>query len=160
MANLSANDLLQSITWTLYVVIFVITGFKALSRRRRVDVDITLLFGATTVIILLSLLTNALPVGTRPFAGLVAAGLVLSLPYLLVRLVDDFAGVPALFLRIAEAGLALSIVGFFALPQPFPTWFVSLAILYFVALEIFGAIAFIRAAGRSRGVTRRRMQAV
>jgi signal transduction histidine kinase len=160
MSNVSALDLLQSITWTIYIVIFLATVRRAIQTRRRVKVDVCLLFAATTLIIILSVEASILPANLRAINTLISAGLLMSIPFFLMRLVDDFTTVPPLIMRLVEAGFALSVLAIFVVPQPYPFWVVGPLIAYFVILEGYGAFAFMRAAGRSRGVTRRRMQAV
>ena len=92
-------------------------------------------------------------------AALIGA-LAMALPYLLLRLVDDFAGVSGIVLRISELGLILAVVGLAAylpaIPQPV---FVAM-VVYFAGLTTYSSVRFIRQAARSRGVTRRRMQSV
>ncbi len=160
MANLSAVTLLQYLTDGLYIVIFLVVAAHFIRRHRRADLDVTLLFGASALLIAVSLVTPAFPDTVRPIVGVASSILLMALPYLLLRLVDDFAGVPTTVMRLAEIGLAISIVGLVVISMPYPLSLVGPLVIYFVALEIYGSSAFVVAAGRSRGVTRRRMQAV
>ena len=86
--------------------------------------------------------------------------LLMALPYLLLRLVDDFAEAPSALMGGALVGLLLAVVTLFALPAAArPLWLNLLFVAYFVGLEVYAAVKFVGAARRARGVTRRRMQA-
>jgi signal transduction histidine kinase len=155
-----ADHFLQFLTQALYVAIFVVVAVQAARRPRRVHVDIALLFGAIVLIIAVEWGRVASGAPTPvPIATLVAV-LLMALPYLLLRLVDDFARVPTWLLRAAEAGLLASAVILAAVPAPLPAGLVILLVGYFVALVAYAALAFRREARRGRGVTRRRLQAV
>src|SRR2546429_9454566 len=82
------------------------------------------------------------------------------MPYLLLRLVDDFSTVPFVANRLAEAGLLFSAIAFLATVGQPPTSIVLVIVVYFAALATYCAVKFIRAARRSSGVTRRRLEAV
>lgn len=160
MVQLNLTDLLQYGTDALYLVVFVVSSISAVRRRLRADIDVALLFGAVALIVTITLVPAAVGAKTGPILAALTASLAMVLPYLMLRLVDDFAGVPRNLARAAEAGLILLVVGFFGVPQPYPLWLTVLLVAYFVILEVYAALAFMRAGRRSRGVTRRRMQAV
>ena len=163
---MSAITLLQVLTQALYVIVFVVAMINAVRHRRRATFDMALLFGAIAIIIVeaplaaaLHLAPNTLP---RHFADAFTGSLLMALPYLLLRLVDDFATVPRALLRLGAVGLAAAVAGLFVLP----TRVIALApitllyVLYFVGFSGYVGVAFFRTARRSGGVTRRRMQAV
>ena len=159
---MSADDLLQIITQVLYVVIFVVVGLQALRRPLRANIDIALFFGVTALIIAIGWVSRALNVESEQQPRLlmvVTSSMLMALPYLLLRLVDDFADVPRWLLHAAEAGLALAVVGL-ALISPLPAGLALLYVLYFVALQVYAVAAIVREARRSNGLTRRRLQAV
>jgi signal transduction histidine kinase len=157
---MTADQLFQYLSWAFYILIFAVALVRAIRQPRRVNVDIALFFGAAALII---------AIGTAGMLGFVQAGpipnaingtLLLSMGYLLARLVDDFAIVPAWLTRGAAALLILFAVLLFALPPPRPSGLDLLMVVYLVALLAYAAAAFIRASRRSRGVTHRRMRAV
>src|SRR5207247_8639224 len=82
------------------------------------------------------------------------------MPYLLLRLVDDFSDVPAVVTRLAEGGLVLSAIAFVVTEGTVLPPFLIAVVLYFAALSTYCAVAFVRAGRHSAGVTRRRLQAV
>jgi signal transduction histidine kinase len=157
---LSADDLVQFLTQVLYVAIFVLVAFQAARRPFRTNVDIALLFGAISLVISIQWYGAALRGEVPPVVGAIAGSLLMALPYLLLRLLDDFAGVPPLLVRGSEIGLILSVVVLLLIPPPLPVPLTLALVAYFVGLIAYVALAFIRQAGSSSGVTRSRMQAV
>jgi signal transduction histidine kinase len=161
--EISALRLLQFLSQVVYLLIFIRVGAEAVRRPRRANVDITLYFGAFALAIASQWATAGL--GPSPVSGVITGSLLMALPYLLLRLVDDFSHVPTWTLRIAEAGLALTVAGLVTtvmLPAADPRrlWLVAALIAYFVIFEVYGAVQFVREARASHGVTQRRMQAI
>ncbi|HEX5504210.1 MAG TPA: ATP-binding protein [Thermomicrobiales bacterium] len=154
-----ADDLIQYLTQVLFVVIFLVVLVQAIRRPVPVTIDVALFFGALAAVVVEEWVVAALGLTTGHLVGAVTGALVMALPYLLLRLVADFAGAPRWLLRAAEVGLALAVAGLFAY-RTSPTWFTLLLVLYFVGLALYAAAAVIREARRARGVTRRRMQAI
>ena len=155
-----ADDFLQFLSQALYVLIFMVVGTKALRRPSRTNVDISLLFGAAAGLTAIEWVTNAAAVKPGHMLAAITASLAMALPYLLLRLVDDFAEVRLGIVRAAEAGLVLAVVSVFIAPNPLPEWLTLLLVLYFAVLAIYCSVQFVRQARQSIGVTRRRMQAV
>jgi signal transduction histidine kinase/ActR/RegA family two-component response regulator len=156
---MSAEELLRLLTSVLFAGLFAAVAGTAARTRRRADLDAALLFGAFAVVFMQTHVTAALGIRLAPPFSTVLTVAVLALPYLLLRLVDDFAGVPRRIMRGALGGLALMVVVITALPAPLPSWFTLPLIAYFVVLEIYAAVRFVQESRRSTGVTRRRMQA-
>jgi hypothetical protein len=63
-------------------------------------------------------------------------------------------------LRWAEVGLALAVAAVLLLPPKLPGPITVALIVYFFGLLSFATLSFFRAAGRARGVTRRRLLAI
>ncbi len=164
---MSADSLLQVLTQAIFVAVFVAVCARAARHPARANVDTALLFLAFTLIIALQWITGALHVTPASITGATTGALLMALPYLLLRLVDDFAHVPRALMWLAAVGLALAVavlvVYELALqppgaPLPLP---VTLALVaYFVTLMVYAAARFITEARRASGVTRRRLQAV
>src|SRR5579885_2911833 len=157
---MSAIELIQYVSEALYVWIFVLTAWRAIERPRLASIEIALLFGAATVVVAESLVFVVLGVPPPQVVSDLAGALLLLLPYILLRLVDEFAGVPPVVLHLAELALAASIIALFAGGQPAPLWVVLLAVAYFVLTTLYFTVAFVLAARESRGSTARRMTAV
>ena len=157
---MSADQLLQLISDVLFVLIFFTVLVQALRRPRRATIDTALLFGATALIVALSALDSALQITPHGVYGTALTSLLMALPYLLIRLVDDFTDL-ARWLRLGAAwGLALIVVSFILIAPPYAGILILLYIGYFVGLTVYASVAFVRAARRSTGVTARRLQAV
>ncbi|HVG00614.1 MAG TPA: ATP-binding protein [Chloroflexia bacterium] len=154
----------QYVSWLTYLLIFARTVVQAVRRPRRANIDIALLFSATTIIIALSVASRLRLLADPPFLTTVSTAvtilLLLALPYLLLRLVDDFSNVPAWLMRASEVALALMVVTVVVLEAKLPLWLLSAMLLYMVGFLVYSTVAFWRESRRSTGVTRRRLAAV
>lgn len=157
---MSASQFLQDLTQVLFVLISLVATRAAVRHPTPTRIDIAAFFGVTTFIIIEQWLLAAL--GFIPMAWLTAlnSALFLALPYLLIRLLNDFTTVPTPIVRGAELGLLIAIISIIIVPSPLPDAHVLLLVLYFCAYMLYVAVAFIRAGRLAHGVTRRRMQAV
>src|SRR5438093_869886 len=162
---MNGAELVRLITNVLFLVVFVGALRTALRERTRTSVDATILFGALAVVIAQSQIAALLGTQLPTAFGLVSAILLLALPYLQLRLVDDFAGVRPLVLRAClggfVAGIAALVVGLLklvVLPAAVPV-IVALALLYFVGFCAYGGFVLIREAREAKGVARNRMVA-
>jgi signal transduction histidine kinase len=148
------------------VLIFISVALRAITHPTRAHIDMTLFFGALAFVILASRIAALTGTTATPWLIFLEIAVLLAMPYVLLRLVDDFTQVHALAMRAAELGLAGGIVATYAtvatqttgasLPTPVTLYIV----LYFFVVSVYCAIAFIRASHRSKGVTRRRMEAI
>src|SRR5882762_824400 len=159
---MSAAELVRLVTNALFVLVFIGVARTAIRQRTRVSLDTSLLFGAIAAVVAQSQLSSA--VGLRsPILSAISLLLLLALPYLQLRLVDDFAGVPPLVMRICIGAPVLVgvAVGLAALASVDLTAAVvplfGVAILYFFGFGAYAAICFIREARLSAGIARRRM---
>ena len=156
---MTADQLIQYLSWTVYVLIFLVAAINAVRRPRRASVDIALFFSAPLFIIGLSAASALGLVRAGTILTAILTTLLLSLGYLLLRLVDDFTIVPAWLVRGAASGLGLLAACAF-LFDPRPAALNLLMAAYLIGLLAYSAAAFIRASRRTSGVTRRRMRAV
>ena len=99
---MNGAELVRLVTNALFLVVFVGALRTALRERSRTSVDATILFGALAFVIAQSQIAALLGTQVPPALGLVSAVLLLALPYLQLRLVDDFAGVRPLLLHTGE----------------------------------------------------------
>lgn len=138
-----------------FVVTFVAVWARAMRERRRSDLDTALLFGVMALVLVLSSVVEALDIPDAQQTAMFTP-LILAVPYLMLRLVADFAAVPWWALRLAElAFFGQLIFSFVAGTLPFA------AVSVYAAIPIaWSAIAFVREARRARGVTRRRYTAI
>src|SRR6266851_1395297 len=157
---MTADQLLQLLTQGLFVGVFLVAALRAVRRPLRPNVDTALLFGAAALSIALTWILQALGVAPNRIIGAAQGVLGMALPYLLLRLLDDFVGVPSVVLRLAGVGLAAIVVVLFAIEPPLPGWLTVLIVAYFFGFELYAAVRFLSSARHSSGVTRRRLQAV
>ena len=110
---MSANDLLSFLPQALFILVFVVVAAKAVPWPRRATIDTALLFGVASLVVAGEW---AVPLLDLRASALLTAGysaLAMALPYLLVRLVDDFARVPRPILYGALVGLGVTAASFF-----------------------------------------------
>jgi signal transduction histidine kinase/ActR/RegA family two-component response regulator len=162
---MNGAELVRLVTNGLFLVVFVGALRTALRERTRTSVDASILFGALAFVIAQSQIAAFLGTQLPAALGLVSAVLLLALPYLQLRLVDDFAGVRPLLLRIClgslVAGLAAIAIGLLKIveiPAAVPV-IVALALLYFVGFCAYAGFVLIREARLAKGVARNRMTA-
>src|SRR5216683_6961544 len=91
---MNADQLLQGLTQALFVGVFVVAAARAVRRRLRANVDTALLFGAAAVSISLTWVQQALGIASNQLLTATGSAVAMALPYLLLRLLDDFVGVP------------------------------------------------------------------
>ncbi len=157
---MNALDLISLVTQLIYVLIFVSVALRAVRQPTGAHSDMTLFFGAVAFIILASRVAALIGTAAPPWLTTVEIAVLMALPYLLLRLVDDFTNVRSAIKRAAELGLAAGIVATYATAPTPPTPVILYVVLYFFVVSLYCALAFIRSARRSRGVTRRRMEAI
>lgn len=156
---MNAIELIQAVAQIIWVVVGVLEVARAVRRPTRSNVDIALFFGVLAYVVLQGRVTTLFEV---PFEGVLRATnlyLLMSLPYLLLRVTRDFAGVPTPVVRAVEIGLVAAA----ALVTAFGTTVLLAAlylVVYFGAVMIYCAAHTVRSAATSHGVTRQRMQAV
>jgi len=156
----------QLLTDFAFLFLGVAAVRAALRVRKRVRVDVALLFGTLGLVVVLQELAllgcaAAIGCGGAPVATIVSAVLILVLPYALLRLLDDIADVPDWQLWLALVLLVAFSFAFVlaAMPQA-PSWLALLLLLYLVIGTAYPAWEFIRRARDATGITRRRMAAV
>lgn len=156
---MSADDFLWLVTQAVFLAVFLDVSVKAVRRRQLAQADIALFFGAILAIIVVSDVERLLEIPNHP--GLQSASYVAvsALPYLALRVVDDFAPQPGWLMRLTGVGLGLLVVGALFVPQPWPLWFQIVPVLWFVVIGGDASLEFRRHAGRTSGVTERRMVA-
>lgn len=156
---MTAIELISYFTQAVYVAVFVLVALRTWRQPTPAHVDMTVFFGDAALVILASDLTMLVG-GVPPLWESVATiALVMALPYLLLRLVDDFTAVRALTKRIAEAGLIAVVVATVVYSGQLPPLVTLAMVVYFFGIGAYCAVQFTRSARRSLGVTRRRLDA-
>ena len=156
---MSADDLIRILTDGLFGVVLVAAIARAALDRRRAALDAALMFGGLAFVILESEITKTLGLTLPPLVAQALVGVLLAVPYLFLRLVDDLAEVPPLALRAGLAAFLLSWAAAVVVPAPLPPAVTLPIVAYFGAAEIYGAVLLIRESRRTSGVPSRRAQA-
>jgi signal transduction histidine kinase len=156
---MSAEELLRYLSDAGYLLVFALTLIEALRRPSRTTLDACILFGVAAGVVVISLAREA--AGGEAPAAVVAfqAALIMAMPYMLLRLVADFPGMPRRLLRAAGAVLVLTVASLFAVSQEYPAAYLLVLVGIFVVEGTYASWQFIMHARRAAGVTRRRMQA-
>lgn len=157
---MSADLFVTYITWGFYLLVFAVTLARALRQPRRANVDIALFFSVTALIIFIAVLANLGVLRPSPLMNAINSSLLLSLSYLLIRLVEDFATPPRWLVPTAGVIWLLFSVGLFVYVPPRPGWLTAIQLLYFIGAQFYAAIIFVRQSRQTSGVTCRRMRAV
>ncbi|MDQ6857452.1 MAG: ATP-binding protein [Chloroflexota bacterium] len=156
---MTALQLIQGINNVLFVGIFVLVAVAAYRRRTRTAVDTALFFGALALAALEAPTLQVLGIATNAVTTAISTILVMSLPYLMLRLLADFAGVPML-VRAATLGGFITTVILVITSTPLDAAETLFLIVYFASGALYAAFGFIRLSRHSSGVTKRRTQAV
>ena len=158
---MTALELITLLSQAIYVVIFVAVAYRYLRARTPAHLDMTLFFGVLAFVVIESRLATYLGLVPPEWFSDTVVATVIALPYILLRLVDDFTTVRRGIKRGAEILLVAGIVAAYALPgATLPPAYVLLIVAYIAGLSFYCGFRFIRAAARTEGVTRRRMQAI
>jgi signal transduction histidine kinase len=155
----SAIELIQILAQLTWVAIGTIEVVRAIRRPSRSNIDIAFFFGVLALVTVEGRVVALLDVPYEDVVRTASIALVMALPYLMLRITRDFAGVRPAIRHAAEIGLAASAVIAVAgwvsvLPA---TMFL---VLYFAAVTIYCAARAVGLAASTYGVTRQRMRAV
>jgi signal transduction histidine kinase len=157
---MTALELITLLSQALYVIVFLLVALRWLRARTPAHLDMVLFFAILAFAVVEARIAALLGVVAPEWFTDVLIAAVVALPYLLLRLVDDFTYVSPPLKRAAAVGVvAIGIAGFL-LPATLPTWYVVVLIAYLAGLSFYGGFRFIRAARGARGVTKRRLQAI
>jgi signal transduction histidine kinase len=158
---MSALDLIRLLSQALYAAIFFLVAWRYLRAPTVAHLDMVLFFFILAFVVVESRLAALLGITPPPWFVDALVVVILALPYLLLRLLDDFTTVPRPVKRAAELALLAQAIALIILPPPpYPTEFTLVAVGYLAGLSLYCGGAFIRAARRSEGVTQRRLQAI
>lgn len=150
----------QFATDTLFILIFLVVMVDTLRRPGHVRIEATLFFGVAAFILIESLVLRELNTSASSYLSALNAFLLLSLSYLLLRLVDSMSEVPSVVLRLGEFTLALLALQSIAGLGDRRFTYVLPAVAYFVIFTTYATLMAVRASRRVEGVTKHRLRAV
>ncbi len=156
---MSAQDFLGYVSQAIYLALFVVATVRFARHPGWASFDTFLFFAVIAVLLLASDAARAFGFQGHPLLLILSWVGVSALPFLLLRLVDDFR--PQRMWVMATASAAFVIVAAVGVVAPQPWGAVALVVVvYAAALGLYASLGFLREARRSAGVTKRRMQAV
>ncbi|MBI4788448.1 MAG: GAF domain-containing protein [Chloroflexi bacterium] len=153
---MSAPNLLTAATQAIILLLAILTLVDFLRHRDQARLDVMLMLGDLATIVLIQLLTSAAGGAPREIM-LLGAILLIAHPYFLLRLVEHFRPVSRRLHAFAVVGLAVSSLLLLAVPAPLPAIITLPVIAYFVFVEGYATVAFVRGAWTTSGVTHWRM---
>src|ERR1041384_826288 len=153
---MSAKDFLLELTRLSFVLIAGLTLLDLVRHRDRRHVDIALMFASLAVAILSQEFNKFTGQQWRWLTLLGTLG-TLAQPYLLLRLVEHFRPVRPLVQWGAFLGMVVSGALAIVFPSPLPPAVSLPIVIYFVFVEAYATVAFIRGAFDAGGVTRWRL---
>ncbi|HXT36294.1 MAG TPA: ATP-binding protein [Chloroflexota bacterium] len=157
---MSAFQLLQLVSQLLFVLVAVAVTLQTIRRPLKASLDTALLFAVVALLVAVGWIHQLDGVKAGRWENAVTGSLLMAIPYMLVRLVDDFTTMRRAIPGAAAVGLAASIVSLFVFPPPYSGILALLLVFYFAGFTTYVAVAFVRASRGASGVTRRRMNAV
>src|SRR5215212_3396380 len=113
---MSADEFLNYLTQALFLLIAVSVVPRAIRRPLRANVDTALFFVLVAGAITEGWVVAAFHLTGTHLPDALGGILIMAMPYSLLRLLSDFSEVPFLYLRLSEAGLAVSVLGLALLP--------------------------------------------
>lgn len=156
---MSAQDFLSTVSQAIYLVLFVVTTMRFVRRPGWASFDTFLFFAIIAVLLLAGDAARLFGFEDHPALNVLNWVGISALPFVLLRLVDDFRPQRILVMALATtAFVGVALIGIVA-PQPWGALGLVVVVLV-VALGLYASIGFLREALTSTGVTRRRMQAV
>ena len=159
VTTLTADQFITYLSWAVFLGIFLLVAVQALRQPSRANRDIALVFGTTTLVILIAISNLAGLLTPNRIGDNLAGSAILALPYLLLRLVDDITLVPLRLRRAVEVFLIVAVLSLW-LPSKPPLWLTAVLLVYFVGVLAYVIGITLRATMRSSGVTRRRLTAM
>lgn len=160
LVSLTAADFLRYISWGVFFLIGVWGIVHAIRRPTPVNIDVALLFGGLALAIAVNVLVQAelLP-ESRIISSLIGT-VIVAMPFLLIRLMDDVIGVPKQIRRLALGAFAVYTAILWLVP---PNIIAILAIPLVLGLLValgYVVVTGVHAIRRTQGVTQRRLIAV
>ncbi len=153
------ESVLAQLTRGTFVFVALLSVFDYLRHRDENRLDIALMFLSLATTILIQEGSRLLGLQLRWLSTLGTVSVVAH-PFLLLRLVRHFQPVPRGVLAAAAAGMAASWVIVLLWQSPFPPVPTLIVVAYFVLIEGYAAVSFVRRARATGGVMRQRLRLV
>ena len=157
---MNTNDLLDLLTQLFFPLLGLVTTINYLRYKGEARRDIALMSGSLAIPFLIQIFANV--TGLEPeWLNIIGIVALLAQPYLLLRLAQYFYPIPPLIMRLALAGMILTAILFISFNRFSSSLSVAviLAIVaYFVAVDGYAMVIFIRGALTTSGVVQQRLR--
>lgn len=157
---MTAEQVLRHMAEVTFIVIWAAVLVRAVRQPRAATIHTAIFFGLASAIALLDWAGSLIDLGRPALATQATAAMFVAMPYLLLLLADDFAGVPRSTRGGTSLALIAAVVSSFIVQPPFPTAYWVLTVTYAVAVLAYSTTRFVMAARAASGASRRRMEAV
>jgi signal transduction histidine kinase len=157
LVSLTAADFLRYSTWVIFLLIGLWVVVQAIRRPTAVNIDVALLFGGLASAIILNSLVRLGLVPITPVMTSFITSVLFSMPFLLVRLMDDVVGVPRALMRVFMVAFALYLAVVWLLPRTLLGLLTLPLLLGLLATLLYVVVVGLRAVRRTQGITRRRL---
>ena len=158
---MSATELLTFLAQAFFILLSIATVVSYLRQRDAIRRDIALTFSALALPFWIQVLAPLFqPIPEPVMAGLSVVGLAafVAQPYLLLRLVEYFQPLSRTILRAALAALLLCWVGTLIIASQPSIVITLLMVAYFVLVDGYAMLRFVRGALTASGVVRHRLR--
>jgi signal transduction histidine kinase/DNA-binding response OmpR family regulator len=157
---MNADDLLSFLAQLFFLLLGLVTTVNYLRYRGETRRDIALMSGSLALAFLIQLIGRVTDIESS-WLDTIGTIALLSQPYLLLRLAPYFYRIPALIMRLALAGMILAaiIAVFFEQFSESTAIIAFLAVIaYFVAVDGYAMVIFVRGALTASGVVQQRLR--
>lgn len=157
---MNTNDLLGFLTQLFFLVLGVVTTINYLRYGGETRRDIALMSGSLGVAFLVQILARVTDTQS-PWVDVLGSLALITQPYLLLRLAQYFHNIPTWTLRLALSGMVLSALFLFLFPglsEGLAVVVFLVLISYFVLVDGYAMIIFVRGALVASGLEQRRLR--
>lgn len=157
---MTAQELISGLSQAIYLVLLAVATIRLIRRPAWATFDTFLFFAIAAAILLVVDAARLVGLTGEPAVNVFIWVAVSALPYVLLRLADDFRPQPVPIMVAASLAFGIvAVIGVLA-PQPWSSPVRLVPVAFVVPLGTYASWAFLRESRTSIGVTRRRMQAV
>jgi signal transduction histidine kinase len=157
---MNADELLGRGTQVAFIMIWLVVLGQAVRRPRSATIRTAIFFGLAAVIIVTGWIRDLSGTPLPEVVGRSVRAMAAAMPFTLVLLADDFAGVPRRIQVLAGGFFLVIAASLYFMPAPLPPAYAIVVVVYLIVLLAYSTARFAGAASVASGVTRRRMQAV
>lgn len=154
---MTVQELLTVLTSGFFLLLGVLTLSDYLRHREAIKRDIALAFGVIAFSIAVSLIRRVIS-NVPLILSTIASLALIAQPYLLLRLVRYLQPVATFFQRLAFAGMLISWACLLIFGSPLPLLATLVIVGYFVVVNAYVMVVFIRGTRITSGVVQRRLQ--